>query len=295
MRYRLLSLSLAAALALPACGASETAVARATLPGTSEESAPKLCAQGPTLEGVDVSYYQPQINWPAAKKSGVAFAFVRVSDGAGFLDPEFPANWPAAGQAGVVRGPYQFFRPGEDPIAQADLLVASLQKQGGLHPGDIPPVLDIEVTDDMPMATIRARMHRWLDRVESAFARRPLIYTSPGFWDALDADTTFAKYPLWVAHWDTSCPGVPGSWSAWTFWQTTDHAEIPGIPGSVDRDRFNGSLADLRAFTGAGEPSAPPKPRASAKPRAPAAKPRPRPQARPWPWPFRLPWRWKGA
>lgn len=281
-----------AALALPACGGADSAVAGAAVtdpPGISEESAPRQCAEGPTIEGVDVSYYQPQINWLAAKKSGISFAFLRVSDGAGFADPEFPGSWPAAGQAGIVRGPYQFFRPGEDPIAQADLLIATLQKQGGLHPGDLPPVLDIEVTDGVPLATVRARMHRWLDRVEAAFARRPLIYTSPGFWDGLGADAAFAKYPLWVAHWDTPCPGVPGAWSAWTFWQTTDRAEIPGIPGAVDRDRFNGTLADLRAFTGAADPSSPAKPRPRAKPRAPA-KPRSRPHARIWPWPLLLPW-----
>jgi lysozyme len=284
---------LLAAASLPACGASESAVAGASLddsvtPEATDESAPKLCADGPTIEGVDVSYYQPRVDWAAARKAGVSFAFLRVSDGASFLDPEFAPSWPSAGKAGIVRGPYQFFRPGEDPIAQADLLITTIRAQGGLQPGDLPPVLDVEVTDDIPVARIRAGMRRWLDRVEGAFGRRPMIYTSPGFWDGLGAEATFARYPLWVAHWETACPGVPGAWTTWTFWQTTDHAEIPGIPGAVDRDRFNGTLAELRAFAGAAEP-APAKPRAPSKPR-PAPKSAKRPHARKWPWTAALPW-----
>lgn len=293
MEPRIFALPLLLAGLLPGCGAGESAVAGASLdetatPGAAEEGATKVCAQGPTVEGIDVSYYQPRVDWIAAKKSGVSFAFLRVSDGASFLDPELASSWAAAGKAGILRGPYQFFRPGEDPIAQADLLITTIRAQGGLQPGDIPPVLDVEVTDDVPLPTLRAGMRRWLERVEAAFGRRPLIYTSPGFWDGLGAEATFARYPLWVAHWDTACPGVPGAWTEWTFWQTTDHAEIPGVPGPVDRDRFNGTLADLRAFTGAAEP-APSKPRPPAKPR-PAAKPRARPHARKWPWPAALPW-----
>jgi lysozyme len=296
MKPRLFTLPLLlAAAVLPACGEGESAVAGAALvhtetemPSATDEAAPKVCAEGPTVEGIDVSYYQPRVDWTAAKKAGVAFAFLRVSDGASFLDPELATSWPAAGKAGIVRGPYQFFRPGEDAIAQADLLIATLRAQGGLQRGDLPPVLDIEVTDDLPAATIRAGMRRWLDRVEGAFNRRPLIYASPGFWDGLGAEATFARYPLWVAHWDTACPGVPGAWTEWTFWQTTDHAEIPGVPGSVDRDRFNGTLADLRAFAGAAEP-APVKPRTPSKPR-PAAKPHARTHARKWPWTAAFPW-----
>jgi lysozyme len=291
-----LPLLLAASAWLPACDGEESAVAGANLddpvipeaPAATEESAPKQCAEGPTVEGVDVSYYQPHVDWIAAKKAGISFAFLRVSDGASFLDPELAPGWAAAGKAGIVRGPYQFFRPGEDAVAQADLLIATLRAQGGLQPGDLPPVLDIEVTDDLPAATIRAGMGRWLARVEAAFGRRPMIYTSPGFWDGLGAEASFARYPLWVAHWDTACPGVPGAWPTWTFWQTTDHAEIPGIPGSVDRDRFNGTLADLRAFAGAADP-APTRPRAPPKPR-PAPKPRARAHARKWPWPAAIPW-----
>ena len=83
-----------------------------------------VCGSGPTVKGVDVSYYQGSIDWAAAKADGVEYAFVRVSDGTTFEDPKFDQNWQGTRDAGILHGAYQFFRPNEDAIAQADLLLS---------------------------------------------------------------------------------------------------------------------------------------------------------------------------
>src|SRR5438034_1060907 len=95
------------------------------------EDAVKACAKNGTVKGVDVSYYQGHVDWKTAHAHGIRFAFARVSDGTGFLDPQFGANWSGMKSAGVIRGVYQFFRPGQDPIAQANLLLNELKKHGG--------------------------------------------------------------------------------------------------------------------------------------------------------------------
>jgi GH25 family lysozyme M1 (1,4-beta-N-acetylmuramidase)/acylphosphatase len=217
----------------------------------------KQCPSGATVKGVDVSYYQGHVDWQKVKAHGIAFAVARVADGPSFVDPQFGANWSGMKAAGVVRGTYQFFRPGHDPIVQADLLIKQINAHGGLHDGDLPPALDIEVQDGVSDATLRSRALAWLEHVEAAFKRTPLVYTSPGFWDGLAADKTFAKYTLWVANWQTSCPTMPNSWSHWKFWQDADNGSVPGISGHVDTDKFNGTLADLKAFAG-GAASPPP-------------------------------------
>lgn len=240
-------------------------------PGFDEDRV-RHCPAGETLRGVDVSYYQGKVDWPEVKRQGVVFAFVRVSDGAEFVDPELPRNWAGTRAAGVVRGAYQFFRPAQDPVAQARVLVEQLKKNGGVEDGDIPPTLDIEVSDGVASDVLLARAEAWLGYVEAAFGRTPLIYTAPGFWDDLGASTRFSRYPLWVANW-ASCPALPRSWERWAFWQTTDSGTIPGIEGAVDLDRFNGSLADLRAFTRSrGEPPRAdprPNPRGNSRPEKP--------------------------
>jgi lysozyme len=246
---------LALALVVPliaSCGAADAPrFAVSPPPPAVEDSSPRLCARGPTLRGVDVSYYQGRVDWASAHRAGIDFAFARVSDGASFVDPEFAANWPSMRAAAVVRGAYQYFRPSEDPIAQADLLIREIQARGGLLPGDIPPALDVETTDGVADGAVRARMQTWLDRVESAFGRAPLIYTAPGFWSAIGAGKGFGRYPLWVANWECTCPAMPGSWASWSFWQDADHGEIAGIGESTDVDRYNGTMAELMAFTGA--------------------------------------------
>ncbi|MEQ9319395.1 MAG: hypothetical protein RIF41_09550, partial [Polyangiaceae bacterium] len=50
-----------------------------------------VCPDGPTLEGIDVSYYQGNVDWSAVA-GDVDFAISRVNHG-GFFDPEFDANW----------------------------------------------------------------------------------------------------------------------------------------------------------------------------------------------------------
>lgn len=231
----------------------------------STEEAMKQCPGASTVRGVDVSYHQGQIDWPAVRAAGVGFGFARVSDGSTFLDPEFERNYQGMKAVGVVRGAYQYFRPAEDPIAQADILIRAVQAQGGLVKGDLPPALDIETTDDVPSRALQQRALAWLTRVESALGRTPIIYTAPGFWQELDADPAFARYTLWVAHWQTACPTMPGSWSRWRFWQDSDKGSVAGIGGAVDTDRFDGTMADLHAFAGG---RAAPQKRSAPAPRA---------------------------
>src|SRR5690242_4540926 len=90
---------------------------------TETEALTAKCSGGNTVKGIDVSYYQGSINWNAVKNDGVKFAFIRVSDGTGYIDSKFSSNWSGAKNAGILRGAYQFFRSDEDPIRQADILI----------------------------------------------------------------------------------------------------------------------------------------------------------------------------
>lgn len=210
-----------------------------------------MCASGSTVRGIDVSYYQGTIDWTSVKRAGVDFAFARVADGTDFIDPQFAPNWAQMKAAGVVRGAYQFFRPETDPTAQANLLVAQIDAAGGLESGDLAPVVDVEVTDDVAVTTLLARLQTWLDVVQAATGRVPTIYVSPGFWSTLGDPGGFGGYTLWVADWTTSCPTVPtSSWGTWQFWQNADTGAVPGVGSDPDLDEFNGSLSQLLAFAG---------------------------------------------
>jgi GH25 family lysozyme M1 (1,4-beta-N-acetylmuramidase) len=212
------------------------------------------CAAGPTVRGVDVSVYQSNIDWNAVAASGVRFAIIRVSDGTGNFDSQFNNNWNGAKAHGVMRSAYQFFRSNEDPVAQANLLIAHV---GSLGAGDLPPVIDVETTDGQSPGTIAARVHTWLDTVQAALGVRPIVYTGPYFWRDQVGGANETASPLFVAHYGTDCPFVPPAWTSWTFHQFTSTGAVPGIPANVDLDVFNGTEAQLEALAHGGSPSTP--------------------------------------
>lgn len=224
---------------LTSCGAEDGEWASLT-------QAVRVCPGPATVEGIDVSQYQGTINWPQVRASGRVFAITRVGDGY-FQDPTFAANWQGIRAAGMVRGAYQYFRPGKDPLMQADILIA---KVGRLGAGDLPATLDVEADDGVAPSTITANIHRWVDRVAAGTGKTPMIYTGPSFWDNKVGTRDFAGLPLWVANWGVNCPSLPAAWGGFRAWQYSATGRVPGISGDVDLDRFNGSQADLDNFAG---------------------------------------------
>ncbi|CAN5148537.1 hypothetical protein BH09MYX1_BH09MYX1_58900 [soil metagenome] len=218
--------------------------------GSSDEAVTKVCGaatNGP-VQGYDVSYYQGNFDWAAAKKNGVDFGYARISDGTGFMDPKFATNWAAMKSAGVLRGAYQFFEPSQDATAQANIVVKALGKLGD---GDLPAMIDVEATGGQSGGTIAARVKTWLQIVEKGTGRRPFIYSGSYFWQDNVGDTTLGAYPFWIAAYGATCPSLPPGWKNWLFWQYSDGN------GSLEHDVFNGTLAQLQAY--AHDPNSPPK------------------------------------
>ena len=210
-----------------------------------------VCPGKSTLLGVDVSTYQGSVDWGKVKASGRAFAITRVGDGLGG-DDTFDANWAGIKAAGMVRGAYQYFRAGDDPKKQADILLA---KVGTPADGDLPPTLDLETLDGQSASTVVANVKTWLSYVKTKTGRTPMVYTSPGFWPSI-GNPDLSAYVLWVAHWGTTCPTMPTGWTTWAFHQDSDNGSVSGISGAVDTDVFDGDEAALGAIASNG--TAPP-------------------------------------
>lgn len=206
-----------------------------------------VCGVGPTVPGIDVSYYQGKPDWQAVADSGIKFAITRTNDG-GFMDPEFDRNWKMIRDVGMVRGAYQFFRSTKDPIEFADIM---LDRMGPLGPGDIAPVIDVEATNDATPEEMAAKVAAWIEHVEQKTGRRPLIYTGKYFWNDNVKTTALKDYPLWHAQYTSAeCPNIAEAWSQWAIWQFTSSGMHPGITGNVDTNRLNGDelvLQDLAA------------------------------------------------
>jgi lysozyme len=202
------------------------------------------------IPGIDVSHWQSDINWAEVKRSGVKFAFIKATEFPDkqtslFVDNKFIANVEGAKTNGIYWGPYHFFRTHIDPILQAQAFCETVGEFSSL-----PPVVDLEVAGSKG-ERLNYKVRQFLEEVERISSRKPIIYTSSGFWGTYmtcekreQADWT-RFYPLWLAHFTSLWPVSPYPWIAWSFWQYSDKGTLPGIITHVDLNWFTGSEEDL--------------------------------------------------
>ncbi|SKA16518.1 lysozyme [Chitinophaga eiseniae] len=195
------------------------------------------------IHGIDVSKFQKDINWHAVKqmqvdKIRISFAFIKATEGITRQDATFRQNWERAGRAGLVRGAYHFFYSTRDPLKQA----INFRNVADLQPGDLPPVLDIETSNNQPAAVIRSTAKIWLEEMEKAYKVKPIIYTNIHFYETY-LGSEFDDYPLWIAHYYQK--ERPASKRAWLFWQHSDIGRVNGIRTTVDFNVFRGDSAAL--------------------------------------------------
>jgi GH25 family lysozyme M1 (1,4-beta-N-acetylmuramidase) len=212
-----------------------------------------------TVPGIDVSYWNAGIDWPKVRATGQRYVFAKASEGGSYADPTFDDNWRGAKTAGLLRGAYHFFRCNVDPKKQATKFIDYLQSMN--DNGELPPVLDLETNDGQTKDKIIDRAKTWLDLVEAAFGKKPIIYSRQYFLQDYFSEVgggppSWAKdYPLWLAQYPNQYipgtqPSLPRGWFKWTFWQYSEKGRINGINAKVDLNVFNGSLEDLYKFAG---------------------------------------------
>jgi len=240
--------------------------------GVVNEADTQQCASA-SVEGVDVYSGTGAVDWSSAQASGRHFAFIKAAQGDYLTDTRFTTNLAGARAAGVIVSPYHFFDGTVDGVEQAQYFLDVLSGQGGLQAGDLPPMLDLECPTDavesqadpsctgpsssgwVDSATLSQRAYDWLDTVEQATGRKPIIYTYPSWVSSVAFQgSALATYPLFIASYDT-CADVPSPWNGAVFWQYSPCGTVPGIAGSgTDVDRFFGSDADLQQFLAASQP-----------------------------------------
>jgi lysozyme len=176
----------------------------------------------------DVSNYQGLVDWGQVLASGRAGGICKATEGTNFVDGQFIRNWTAlGGMPDAVRGCYHFARVGSSlPAQQADRFVSIVRT---VKPGDI-LVLDLEVGD----GNLSSWAGEWLAEVQRLTYLTPWLYSYGPFIRAHLTDPALARYPLWLAAYQTTPPACPPPWTTYKLWQHTDAAVIPGISGPCD-------------------------------------------------------------
>ena len=202
------------------------------------------------IHGIDVSKFQGDIDWSAVAGSGVKFAWIKATEGGDRADERFQANWTGAKAAGIAHGAYHFVYWCRPPLEE----ISWFEQNAPVEDDALPPVLDVEATPTsktchrhLTQDAAIADMQVMLTEMERHYGKRPIIYTTVDFYEAILADGAFMDYPIWVRS-TKHHPSVKYGSRPWHFWQYQSDGSIAGISGHVDRDAFFGSKSEWEAF-----------------------------------------------
>lgn len=219
------------------------------------------------VPGVDVSVFEPRVDWRSLRAQGYKFALIRATSGIGYVDPKFAGHWSGARAAGVLRGAYHYLFGGQDAKRQADLFIATV----GNDKGELPPIVDLEdaYNENVSNSKLISTCKAVLDLIEKAFGRKPMVYSRRTYLDnhfrINGRAPAWAKdYDIWVAQYpfkfdpnvmpNNNMPMQPPGWKPWKFWQYSETAIIQGVtdesnlPTRIDLDWFRGTEAELYRF-----------------------------------------------
>jgi lysozyme len=189
--------------------------------------------EGPPT-GIDVSHHSGAVDWSQVNSGGYSFAYVKATEGVDLVDERFDEHWSALKDAGLARGAYHFYVTEDDPEEQAHFFLDKVHHEVG----DLAPVVDIEVLGHATSKGLADRLRRFLEIVEAELGVKPIIYTSPNFWNE-HVGTGFGEYPLWVAEYGVDEPRLPDGWERWSMWQWAGDQTIAGVEKGADVSRFN--------------------------------------------------------
>ena len=194
------------------------------------------CLTVPTIKGIDVSYWQYDIDWQQVKDSGIDFVIIRLAwrgstEGGLDVDSYAKTNYEGAKAAGLKVGGYFFSQAitPEEAVEEAEYL---LEMTEGWE-FDMPIVYDWEQTGNrtanMDPRTLTDCAKAFCSTIEDAGLDAMVYFsfmmahygiyleelTDYGFWLAMYSSVMDFPYKV-------------------DMWQYTDSGTVPGIEGAVD-------------------------------------------------------------
>jgi len=180
-------------------------------------------------KGIDISKYQSNIDWD---KLDLDFIICKKSEGISLKDLKYDYHIKSIK---CYKGIYHFFRPQYSGKEQGKFFLS------GIDSGDIDirPIIDVESSKWWNQSNKKLGVSRLCDMIyyiEKEFGCKPIIYTSPKFWNTFICDEIDIKdYKLWVADWrGDTIPEIPCGFNEWSIWQMSSQYKIDGVSGYVD-------------------------------------------------------------
>ncbi len=206
----------------------------------------------PAAYGMDISHYQTITDPTATRRNGITFAYHKLSQGTGFVDPTAAGHLAQLRTAGILVGGYAY-AIGPDCATDAHTFRSVATSLQLLTAGALIPALDME--HPALAAVADACVRAFYDALGGPL----LVYGDSTWWTLYLHPATWGDRTIvgWIASY-TGDPGHPATGNPlFVLHQHTSHGTIPGIPGPVDRDALipGRALADI--VLGETQPPAP--------------------------------------
>jgi len=199
---------------------------------------------------IDISHHNgTALNFKKAKDDGILGVIHKASQGQSNTDPMYKTNREKATDAGLLWGAYHF-ATGSGGVGQASKFLDSVGDLKGVL-----LVLDFEPNPTGPSMSIE-EAHNFVTYIHDQTKVWPGFYSGHYVKQLLGStvDPVLSNCWFWLAQYGPTAV-VPPTWKTWTMWQYTDGAAggtpnaVDGI-GHCDRDKFNGSEAQLQKLWG---------------------------------------------
>ena len=201
------------------------------------------------VRGVDVSRYQGDIDWQLLAAQDISFAYVKATEGSGYVDPSFEYNYACATRTGLRIGAYHFFSFDSPGKTQAENFIKTVTAYDRM----LPPAVDVEyygqysASSHPDASVVKAELGRLLELIYDHYGIRPVIYATQATYKTYIRGN-FDDYDIWIRD-KYFTPG--GNIVNWRFWQYSDKGVLPGYSGFekyIDLDVFRGSAEEFEMY-----------------------------------------------
>jgi lysozyme len=194
---------------------------------------------------VDLSHHNGNVDLKQASEYGIVGVIHKATQGIGNVDHTYIAHREQAKEANMLWGAYHFGVGGSGTM-QADWFLHKSEPDDSTL-----LVLDLETNKTGSSMTL-SQARDFVEHIHEETGRFPGLYSGDRIKSLLGdkLDPILSQCWFWLAQYGDHA-NVPPCWPTWTMWQYTDGNVgpqphyVPGI-GHCDRDKFNGSMDQLR-------------------------------------------------
>ena len=196
------------------------------------------------LKGIDVSYCQNEVDWDAAKASGlVDFAILRAGYGRepSQVDTQFSHNYAACKRLGIPCGAYWFSyaMSADEAKREAQVFLQTIKGKSF----EYPVYMDLE--NEKQFALGKAACSAIVDAFLSVLEQSGYyagLYCSTYYLDNYLSDSIKSRYTVWCAQYASKCT-YQNPYGIWQYnvagnaeYDIIGQKSIPGIVGECDMD-----------------------------------------------------------